>query len=80
MLNNIVLSPYADNEAANGPLVIPEPADINFVPSGNAPEIDLGAPDYDKSLAERRRKQFLTMQHSIKEKMELYTCSTKGRL
>ena len=80
MQNNVEISPYPDNQAANGPLVVPEPTEINFVPSGNAPHIDLGAPDYDKDLAERRRKLFLTMQHSIKEKMELYTCSTKGKL
>lgn len=70
-----------DNQAANGPA---QPADdypeIDFVPSGNTPDIDLGAPDYDKSLADRRRNQFLTMNHSIKEKMELYTSSTKGKL
>ena len=26
--------------------------EINFFPSGNTPEIDLGAPPYDKILAE----------------------------
>lgn len=31
-------------------------------------------------MAERRRQSFLTFRHSIKEKMELYTCSTKGKL
>ena len=69
------------DDAANGPepdtQVYPE---INFVPSGNTPDIDLGAPKYDKELAERRRTQFLTMKHTIKEKMELYTSSTKGLL
>jgi ankyrin repeat protein len=50
------------------------------VPSGNPPDIDLGAPPYNKELAERRRQQFLTMQHNIKEKMELYTSSTKGKI
>jgi ankyrin repeat protein len=50
------------------------------VPSGNTPLIDLGSPPYDTSLAERRRNQFMTMKHSIKEKMELYTSSTKGRI
>ena len=59
--NTSVLSATEDNQAANGPLVVPEPPEIMFEPSGNAPEIDLGAPDYDKDLAERRRKQFLTM-------------------
>ena len=66
---------------ANGPAppeyVIPE---LAFKPSGNAPEIDLGAPKYDPDLADRRRAKFLTKGHSIKEKMELYTCSTKGKL
>ena len=47
-----------DNEAANGP--IDAPPEICFVPSGNTPTIDLGAPPYNKSLAERRRNQFLT--------------------
>jgi ankyrin repeat protein len=50
------------------------------VPSGCTPDIDLGAPAYNKDLAERRRQQFMTMKHSIKEKMELYTSSTKGKL
>lgn len=50
------------------------------MPSGNPPEIDLGAPPYDKELAERRRTKFLTMKHNIKEKMELYTSSTKGKI
>ena len=40
---------------------------MDFVPSGNAPDIDLGAPDYDKSLADERRNNFLTMKHTIKE-------------
>ena len=48
--------------------------------SGNAPEVDLGAPPYDIEKAERRRNQFMTMKHTIKEKMELYTSSTKGKL
>ena len=49
------MSSNADNQAANGPLTVPDPPEIIFEPSGNAPEIDLGAPDHDKSLAERRR-------------------------
>ena len=71
-----------DTEAANGPA--PEgyssfPA-INFVPSGCCPEIDLGAPKYNGDLAETRRTRNLTKKHSIREKMELYTSSTKGKL
>ena len=42
--------------------------------------MDLGAPPYDLSLAERRRTMHLTMNHTIKEKMELYRSSTKGNL
>jgi hypothetical protein len=43
-----------ENQAAGGPgpvenQLFPE---INFLPSGNTPEIDLGAPPYDKNLAE----------------------------
>jgi hypothetical protein len=56
-----------EKSAAGGPgpvesLPFPE---INFIPSGNTPEIDLGAPPYDKTLAEKRRTEFLTMKHSI---------------
>jgi len=40
----------------------------------------LGAPDYNKELATERRNRYLTLNHSIKEKMELYTSSTKGKL
>lgn len=68
-----------DNEAANGPLTMYDTPDIAFEPSGNAPYIELGAPIYDKELADRRRTEFLTSNHSLKEKMELYTFSTKGR-
>jgi len=56
-----------------------ETPDIAFEPSGNAPYIELGAPAYDKGLADRRRTLFLTSGHSLKEKMELYTFATKGR-
>jgi len=66
-----------DNQAANGPC---DNYEIHFVPSGNTPEIELGAPPYDSGLAERRRINYMTMKHTIKEKMELYTSSTKGRL
>jgi hypothetical protein len=53
---------------------------INFQPSGlNLPIIELGAPrGYDKALAEKRRQKFITMKHTLKEKMVLYHVSTKG--
>ena len=71
-----------DSKAAFGPqpdepITYPE---IVFVPSGNPPVVDLGAPPYSLELANRRRNQFLTQQHSISDKMELYTSSTKGKL
>jgi hypothetical protein len=70
--------PKDDGSAALGPYdAHPE---IVFVPSGNTPDIDLGAPLYDESVASRRRNAFMTMKHSIKEKMELYTSSTKGNM
>ena len=72
--------PDSDKEAANGPEIQQPFPEISFLPSGNTPEIDLGAPPYNIGLAERRRKEFMTMQHTIKEKMELYTSSTKGKL
>ena len=50
------------------------------MPSGNTPVIELNAPPYNSNVAERRRNRFMTMRHSIKEKMELYTSSTKGRI
>lgn len=31
-------------------------------------------------LAQENRDKFLTMKHTIQEKMELYTCATKGKL
>ena len=69
-----------DSMAAKGPASdIVYPA-IHFVPSGNCPEIDLGAPVYDGDKAETRRSRNLTKRHTIREKMELYTSSTKGKL
>ena len=55
---------------------------INFQPSGiTMPIIELGAPrGYDKALAEKRRSKFITMKHTLKEKMVLYHVSTKGQL
>jgi hypothetical protein len=75
-------SKLLDYQAANGPAHTDEYTypEIEFTPSGCTPDIDLGAPEYDKNLAEQRRNNHLTMKHSIKEKMELYTASTKGRL
>lgn len=67
----------SDSQPPNPPSDYPE---ITFTPSGNTPWIDLSAPIYDKNLAESRRSQFLTFKHSIKEKMELYNTSTKGKL
>jgi hypothetical protein len=43
-------------------------------------QLDLGAPSYDEDIAEARRKRYLTKQHTIPEKMELYNSSTKGNL
>jgi len=47
---------------------------------GGVPEVDLGAPPYSAELADSRRKQFLTKKHSIPEKMQLYNCSTQGKI
>ena len=52
--SNINVYNLDENSAAGGPgpaenQPFPE---INFLPSGNTPEIDLGAPPYDKILAE----------------------------
>ena len=51
-----------DNQAANGPAPdnYSEYPVINFVPSGNCPEIDLGAPRWNPELAEKRRDNNLT--------------------
>ena len=67
-------------KAATGPAEPVAPPEITYQTSGNAPEIDLKAPKYNKALADKRRNQFLTTKHSIKEKMQLYSCSTKGKL
>ena len=56
-------------KAASGPVDPQLPPEIEFQSSGNAPDIDLKAPKYDKDLANKRRNQFLTTKHSIKEKM-----------
>jgi hypothetical protein len=44
------------------------------------PQIQLYAPDYSEELASSRRERFLTKQHTIPEKMQLYNCSTQGRI
>ena len=46
-----------DNKAAGGPELVDEYPlpEINFIPSGSTPDIDLGAPPYDINVAERRR-------------------------
>ena len=67
-------------KAATGPYEPTAPPEITYQSSGNAPDIDLKAPKYDKELANSRRNRFLTTKHSIKEKMQLYSCSTKGKL
>ena len=69
----------SSEKAANGPADDRYP-EIQFEPSGEAIEVDLQAPPYNPSLADRRRNEFMTMKHTIKEKMELYTSSTKGKL
>ena len=43
------------NMAAFGPQEEIQLPEINFTPSGNTPDIDLGAPPYDLNVAERRR-------------------------
>ena len=44
------------------------------------PQIQLYAPDYSEELASSRRERFLTKQHTIPEKMQLYNCSTQGQI
>lgn len=42
------------------------------------PQLQLYAPDYSEENASARRERFMTKQHSISEKMQLYNCSTQG--
>ncbi len=44
------------------------------------PQLQLYAPDYSEENAAARRENFMTKQHTISEKMELYNCSTQGRI
>lgn len=44
------------------------------------PQIQIYAPDYSEELASSRRERFLTKQHTIPEKMQLYNCSTQGQI
>ena len=44
------------------------------------PQLQLYAPDYSEENAAVRRENFMTKQHTISEKMELYNCSTQGRI
>ena len=44
------------------------------------PQINLFAPPYSLELAEERRELYLTKLHSIPEKMQLYNCSTQGKI
>ena len=55
--NSISAQLSQDNKAAGGPELVEEYQlpEINFVPSGCTPDIDLGAPPYDLNVAERRR-------------------------
>lgn len=56
------------------------PPEISYQSSGDAPFIDLKAPKYSKELADKRRNTHLTSNHTVKQKMKLYSCSTKGKL
>lgn len=40
------------------------------------PEINLFTPPFNAEQAEERRERYLTKQHTIAEKMQLYNCST----
>ena len=44
------------------------------------PHLQLYAPDYSEENAAARRERFMTKQHTISEKMQLYNCSTQGRI
>ena len=44
------------------------------------PVLQLYAPDYSEENAAVRRDRFMTKQHTISEKMQLYNCSTQGRI
>lgn len=51
----------------------PTPASADEVP-----DIKLYAPEYSEERASTRREKFMTKKHTIQEKMQLYTCSTRG--
>ena len=44
------------------------------------PMLQLYAPEYSEENAASRRDRFMTKQHTISEKMQLYNCSTQGRI
>ena len=44
------------------------------------PQLQLYAPDYSEENATARRDRYMTKQHTISEKMQLYNCSTQGRI
>lgn len=44
------------------------------------PQLQLYAPDYSEENASARRDRFMTKQHTISEKMQLYNCSTQGKI
>lgn len=49
-------------------------------PNYPVPSVNLFAPPYSLEMAEERREKFLTKLHSIPEKMQLYNCSTQGKI
>ena len=49
-------------------------------PEEEVPMLSLYAPDYSEENAQSRRERFMTKQHTIGEKMQLYNCSTQGRI
>ncbi len=44
------------------------------------PELNLFAPPFSQELAEERRTRLLTKTHTIADKMQLYNCSTQGKV
>lgn len=46
----------------------------------DVPQVQLYAPKFSEENAQARRARFMTKQHTISEKMQLYNCSTQGRI
>ena len=65
----IGLKPNGDFMPQCAPVVVGKLPEIEYQSSGNAPDVDLKAPNYDKELAIKRRDAHLTTKHSVKEKM-----------